>query len=371
MNFSPIEWMNEYYLHSPIKVKFLLVSILVLFILCITVLLVLVSLRMKLYKRRNTSEILKAKYEEQLITLLYLDPEGPGFDHDRLELIQELKKAVSVKTERNILNGMLLNLHRNISGDISNQIRGLFHELGLMKYAVKKLNSRKWHVKIQGIRELTEMKEHSIQNYVTNLVNHENNLLRREAQLTMVRLFEYSGLSFLKDLHYPISEWQQLQLMAAIQQNVEFVIPKIDDLLKSKNITVVQFALRLIQVFNQTIEPEEMKRLISHEDPMIRQQTIDLIGELGLFDMKPFLKEQYIDLGKKEKLSVLNALTYLGTEEDLEFLLTRSEDQDFKISLQAMLALKELLSVDSFKAEVNALKVKNKKVLEYVMDQVC
>ncbi len=371
MNLTPFEWIVELYHESPLKVKYLLGSIVVLLFLCLLTLTVLVSLRMKLYNRRNKTSFLRAKYEELLITLLYLDEEDFDYQVQKDEIVNELKIAIKSKAERNIIKDLLIGLLRDISGDMATQIQELFHELGLVKYSLKKLKSRKWYIKIQGIRELTEMQERSIQGYVFGLVNHNNTLLRSEAQLTMVRLFEYGGLGFLIDLKYPVSEWQQLQLMASIQNNVEFVLPQIKDLLKSKNITVIQFSLKLVQFFNHIIEPEEIKRLIKHRDPQIRKQTIDIIGEMGLFDMKPYLKESYVALTKEGKLSVINTLAQLGSEEDVTFLTASSEDVDFKISLQAMLALKDLLTQEEFKKEMGSLHVKNERALEFVMDQVC
>ncbi len=367
MNLFSLNWILEFYTQSSFKIKALFISIVVLTLLCIAVLLVLVTLRMKLYSRRNKTEVLKSNYEELIITLLYLDPEGLDYKVYREESISQLKEVLDREIERKVLNEILINLHRDIAGDMANQIQDLYLELGLIKYAHKKLKSARWYVKIQGIRDLTQMQDRSIESKVMQLVNHKNKLLRNEAQLAIVRLFSVNGLSFLKDLHYAISEWQQLQLMAVIQQNVELITPELKDFLKVKNVSVVQFTLKLIRLFNQMVEPQDLKMLIEHPDSMVRQQAIELIAELGLFDMKTFLKDQYYDLNKIEKLEVIHTLSQLGTEEDLEFLIEQSGEEDFKISLQAILALKEMIPPDSLKDKLDTIGVKNEEVYKYVM----
>ncbi len=370
MDWLAFDWLVDYYQNSNLKLRLLFISIIVLIFLCVAVLLILIFLRMKLYKRRNKKKNLKTIYEELIITLLYLDPEGPGYEEERDDIFYELKYAVKSRTERNILNEILINLHRDIAGDMAIRIQDIFHELGLVAYALKKLKSSKWYIKIQGIRELTQIEERSIQEEVLKLVDHKNALLRNEAQLTILRLFEYKGLLFLKDLQYPISEWQQLQLMAVIQKNPALITNQLSHLLESKNVTVVQFTLKLIHLFNQMIDPEKLKILVKHKNVWIRIKAVELISELGYFDLKPFLKNQYHFLGKSEKLAVVKVFSYLGTEEDLEFLIERSEENDFKISYNALLVMKDVLSVDLFKDKMKTVQVKNRDVYNYIMKQV-
>ncbi len=80
-----------------------------------------------------------------------------------------------------------------------NNMHELYEEIGLLKFAFKKLRSRKWNVVALGIRDLRQFKIKRAEKHILPFVNHSRREVRSEAQLYFLELFGFDGLNFLDD----------------------------------------------------------------------------------------------------------------------------------------------------------------------------
>ena len=89
---------------------------------------------------------------------------------------------------RQVLIDQIIDVMINLKGEIKQKAKDLYLSLGLKKDSMVKARSRKWHLKIKGYRELAFMDIRDANEHIIRSLESNNEILRMEAQIALVRL---------------------------------------------------------------------------------------------------------------------------------------------------------------------------------------
>lgn len=252
----------------------------------------------------------------------------------------EIRDLLREDFNRKILTQILLDLQKDVSGDTQKRLFKLYQDLGLEKYAFKKLESWRWEVVSKGILELTLMQVEQAYPFIVRFINDRRGTIRKQAEIATVTLMPRGISYFLDTTKYKISEWQQLKLLDVVRNKEDFEPPRFKAWLTSTNTQVVLFALRLIKYYNQNDANASLIELAKHKDRQVKQLAIDCIKEFHIVKALPTLKGIFPKCTVDVKLGILGAIAELGTTSDLEFLENVSQrDGNFSVKSKAVGAI--------------------------------
>jgi len=330
------------------------------------------------YQRNKQAEIVKFKsqYEVMLVEYLYADDhveddvEKNTFNnwlekveheteqedekyakeeltHVQLSIISKLRKQVLIKSKRKIIISILYKLMEEVSGEMSDAIKTLYCKTGLADFALEKIKEVEWSVKAKSIGELSRFEIKEAHYEVVKCLAHPKREVRKEAHLYLVNLFQFDGLYFLNELKSPLSEWDQIQILEILQKFEQQQICDIKPWLKSTNDTVVLFALKLAQIYNQYEINNVLIELLSHGNKTIRVCTIEVLTHLYGLEAKDMLKANFNELSLEEQLSFFTMLEKLVIPTDEPFIEKHLFHKDFEIQLLALKILKTI-NIDKY-----------------------
>jgi len=157
-----------------------------------------------------------------------------------------------------------------------------------------------------------------------------------------LKLFHFKGLDFLNDLEWSLSEWDQIQLLEVLHRLENQQLPNITPWLRSKNDSVVIFALKLLKYYSQYEGKTEFLELLNHKNDNIRLKTIELLKEFDFKDAKDDLKNNFNDKSTEDQIAFLRSLESNHNAEDEPFLLNQAKNENFKIKFSALKILKNI-----------------------------
>lgn len=240
--------------------------------------------------------------------------------NEYIKLKVEIRELLKEPFNRVVLSEILLDLQKDVSGDARHRLFKLYQNLDLHIDAFKKLKSWRWEVVSKGILELTQMQVKNAYGFIKNFINDKRGLVRKQAQVATVTLKQEGISYFLDTAKYQISEWQQLKLLEVLRNIEDFSPPRFKAWLTSSNRDVVLFALRLIKHYNQNDANVELVELVKHRNDKIKSEAIQCIKEFNVTEavdtLKIIFKKSKVDI----KLQILDTISSLGKEEDIEFL---------------------------------------------------
>lgn len=333
-----VELIKYIYIDAPLIAQVALISALVfLYGAAISFLLSIFSRVDQLAFNRRKKRLVKI-YQRHLTELLFNEES----DKDDELLANVRKKYLYNDESKEIMIQILLDQQRNFSGEFNERIRFFYDKLGLKKLSYNKLNSREWYTIAIGLKEFGLLGKPSLQKVVLPYTNHRFFIVRREAQLALVRMQGIKGLVFLDQLNYRLSEWQQLNLFETLTKVSSEEKPELTKYLFSTNTSVISFALKLVGFFKLMGENEQLLAFLDHEERDIRISAVQTIGRLELFQFSKQLVDSYPTQPYEVKLEILKALADIGGADVADFLLEEFKSSQFETSLQAAKALNEI-----------------------------
>ncbi|WP_417236406.1 hypothetical protein [Bizionia paragorgiae] len=269
------------------------ISLVVVVAMIITIIILIVGLR-------TTRTLLKIKdkeianyrkqYEALIVEYLYSGDESSEISKSQRSIIIKLKSGVRIPSRQKSIITILSGLMDEVSGEMSNDIRSLYRKTGLAGHARHRLKSKKWHIVTKAIWELRQFGVYEAQEEVSKFITHQKREVRKEAQLYAVDLFKFKGLSFLNDLELPLSEWHQLQLLEALMVEGNPEICDIKPWLRSPNVSVVLFTIKLAKIYNQFEVKEELISLLAHSEKEVRTAAISVLNDLFGYETEELLQ---------------------------------------------------------------------------------
>jgi hypothetical protein len=271
------------------------------------------------------------------LLLDYLDTESNTTD----KAFKELAKIANDRFNRNKLIDEIIDLSINIVGRQKIALRSLYIQLNLDHDSMIKIQSKKWHIKVKGFKELAYMniRKESIGKAMKKALQSKNKFLRMESQLALVRFNKRDPFSFLDHLEYPFTLWEQLNVHELIEVH-DLPIPQFSRWIRSSNTSVVLFALRMIHVFKQTNAVQAVSECLDNPIDEIRHMAIVICGEISLRELLPKLKSMYKNENYKNCLAIVQTMGKMPDESVINFLkLVLDKEDDIQLQINSAIAI--------------------------------
>jgi len=313
---------DSYQMIRVIYIFLLLLALLFTFILIFTI-----------YKRRL--ECSKKMWQKSIALIISQAIFFTNEEDEKVDITYKIEMLLQNSTFRNCVINELIQAKKNLSGSSTVNLKKLYRILDLDKDSFTKLNSTKWHIKAKGIEELAMMEEIKYLKQIFRLTNNENELVRNEAQCALVSFYGFLGLRFLNVTAYPISQWQQIQLLNKLSD----VKPKNFDVIKkwlqSSNESVVVFALKLAAFYNYYDAYSDVINCLQSTDLQVKLSALEYLKKMPQEDAADHIINHYFFENKIYKLAIIDALKEIGCEKQITFLLKRLHDKDDDIKAAA------------------------------------
>jgi len=317
---------------SPLFVSILYVVIFYSIITLVVLLIIILLNRNRLQREEKQRLYLKEVYQLKLMDYLFEEEK-------RDEVRKDLEEIAGNRFDRQLLIDQMIDLSINLKGEIKETIKELYLFLGLKEDSLKKAYSKKWHENVKGIRELAYMNIREASEKILDSLNSNNEIVRMEAQIAMVRLSDDNPYHFLHYMEKPLAVWEQVTLHELlIQHNLE--VPEFEVWFKSENLSVVMFALEMAAWFKQLSSSESVIPLFEHENENVRNTAYRVCGEIELSDSLPAMERVYEKESHKNKLEILTSFAKIPEEQHLGFLKSVLDmEDDVQLQIQATKAM--------------------------------
>lgn len=282
-------------------------------------------------------DLIHPDFESLLINYLF-----EGIELRELLASPAMKKALSRKWMRAVLLNEMLKLHDNFSGEYAVKLEVFYLEAGLINDSNKKLKSAKWHIKCKGIKELTQMHGVSLYAKILKYTHSKNNVLRREAQFSVLKMKGFAGLSFLENYGHRISEWEQLNFIAILSKVKNTDVPDLSALINSTNESLCIFAIRLVMEFNQASAIPAIEKRFAAASEVVKTVAIKALCHLHSTENAGLILNSYESGSLALKLQILDAIGNLGNEKHLEFVVSQTVSDNYHIKFHAVKALENI-----------------------------
>jgi hypothetical protein len=279
------------------------------------------SFRYRLSRLGKHTMAKRKEFSSMVCEFLFFEEDGEKKEKiNYIDLKIQIRELIKNRFDREVLITVLLDLRKDVTGKTRTELFRLYQDLELHKDAYKKLNSWRWELVSKGIYELTQMEVKDSYSLITKFINDKRATIRKQAEIATVSLKEEGIHYFMNHTRYKISEWQQLTLLDVVRNKTDYEPPPFRLWLTSKNNHVVLFALRLIKYYNQNDASASLIQLLRHKDNHIKKEVIFCIRDFNVKDAVPVLKIIFWKCTTDVKIYILEALSQLGTDDDISFL---------------------------------------------------
>jgi len=310
-------FLRKYYLGIIEKTYTYPIILLFIFLIIVFVLNIAVVLVMLYYSNQHKNhkeryiKIFTKMYENVLRSYL--------FGEYSLEMAKIKLKKTNVPLNRKILTSVLLNFQENLRGEMDTQIPEIFVRLNLHEDSLKLSRSLFIHKKVEGLRELTNLYPDGASKIIQENINHKNELIRAEAQISFIRLNPQNPFDFFRKITRPLTLWTKLSAFHLFRLH-HLSIPQFIEYIDSEHPSVRNFSLRMIIYYQQLENIADILKFIDDQNELTRYLTIRAINDLRLFKAKEILKNRYPLETPKNQLEIIKALKNIGSDDDYSFL---------------------------------------------------
>jgi len=277
-------------------------------------------------------------------------------DHTLIPVTARAEKLMRDKHFRKLLVNEITSAKKNISGISADNLKHLYVQLGLEKYALNNLTSSRWYIKAKAVQELTIMDMNEFVDQIYSYTDDKNDLVRMEAQSALVQFKGFDGLRFLDTITSPISNWQQIKLL----QQLSHLPPSDIDMglwFKSANSSVIVLALKLARNYHRFELHDDIISCLDHSDSWVRIEAIQCLNEIYTDETSDHLISRFLNETIKNQLAMIKVMQTIGTDKDVLFLLDLLTFENDEIKIHAARALVQsskngMISLEEYSKEV-------------------
>lgn len=322
---------------------------------------------------KNRREYLEATYrkdyEEILTNFLF----GENVERDSAEykkMVSTIKGKLDTKLQRKTFVKVLIELHKNLTGQSAKSLEFLYQDLKLQKHAFRAIKKGRWFEKAYAFLTLSEFNVRESADIIMKYTDVRNKILRDEAQFALIRLLGIQGLKFVPKVTTIISNWQQLRILEQLKRMHRDDIPSFRPWLKNKNFSVVVFGLKLIAYFNQVDARDDIVGLLDHEDDRVQKTALYAIAKLQLEDTTKHIIENYDRFeDPKLKIQSIRTLMEILNPADKDFFFDRLKDDIYEVVLYSAKALDQLGMKKDLVFKSSHLNNFNRKIVIHALDE--
>ena len=364
-------WMEIENNQSSALVKTLVIVIIVC-ILCLFVLLIWILVnRNKMQARQIETQRLMEQFE--LLLFDYLTSENSEDIYKKIARIAvtDFNREMLINQMRELSKSMSMTMSVGANEEARVKLMKLYYRMHLDQDSIRKIYSRKWHIQIKGFRELAFMGVTEVNDKIRHFLKSKNKILRMEAQLALIRLNKDDPFGFLDHLTHPFTLWEKLNAYELIAIH-DLPVPQFSRWTDSSNKTVVDFSLRMIQVFKQNYSVPQIVKCLEHPNPDIRRTAIIVCGELQLRETLPHLKQMYKNEDYTNCLAIIYAMGKMPDESMLGFLkMVLDKEDDVQLQIESAKAISKM-GEEGISALVKLMKSEYKNyqiIIRHVLDK--
>ena len=237
---------------------------------------------------------------------------------------------------KSIIYDKIILTTKSISGQSFFYLQKLFIQLELDVQSFKLLESNQWPLIAKGIQDIGIMGLNQYLPKVSTFTNHSNEFVRKEAQITVLKLSGFKGLIFLDNITQTLSEWEQIMLLKELANLPLEQFSGIEKWLKSANESVVIFALKLARNYHKFELYNDIVDCLKHNNGTVRLNAIYALAEVYNQDTPQQLISHYTAEGYEQQLAIVIALQNIGdddiTDNLIQYLNTEIYEMKFTIA---------------------------------------
>jgi hypothetical protein len=284
--------------------------------------------RRRMEKEESLHQYLLEKYQGLIIDYLYGNASA-----------DEFRSIASDTYRRQVLIDQMIDVSTNLKGDEGKKLVNLYKYLDLDRDSIARAYDHRWHKKIKGFRELAFMNIQVANEAIYAALNSSNEILRMEAQISLVRLSSDNPFGFLSHLTRPFSLWEQITLHDLIVQH-NISVPSFQKWLTSPNPTVVMFSLRMIREFKQKESEDLVRETLKHPNPAVRHLAVQVAGDLDMRSTLEPMKSMYKNQEYKICLEIIKSMGKMPDVAMMGFLkLVIDKEDDVQLQIEATKAI--------------------------------
>lgn len=301
----------------------------------------------KLVKSMEQLRFLKLqKRFDQLISEVILSPDdaASGILSERyVFLIQATKKKyLRSAYAQNLMIDRMLQLKRSIEGNLEQRIVDLYRILELQRNSMKKVKKGPRFLVVKGMKEIAEMQIKEANFLLIENLTSSNKHVIREAQIALVKLNPQNPLYFLDKPGIFLTTWQMLRIHRFIKKNAKAGIPSFCKWLDSTNVSVLQFAIRMIGLFQQIEAAEQVAVFLSHQEAKIRRIAAITLLDLEAYHLAETLQNVLDTCPEFIDPITLKTLSRLSTgDQAVKMAYTLLDNEDYLLRKEAVYTLLE------------------------------
>lgn len=176
-------------------------------------------------------------------------------------LRQFLSKSKNPHVSVNALATLeFVKLASTVSHDYLPAIQGLFLNLGLQHFNIKRATKGSLKQKLKAFEALSKLRIIEAMPYIKQYILEPNKALRAEAIMALMRISE-NPLFFLNNQKVTLSAWEAIKIHSMLKELPNDKIPQFTEWLNHRQKTVVLFCLRMILHYQQRADIEQLTRL--------------------------------------------------------------------------------------------------------------
>ena len=293
--------------------------------------LVATQLRLAARKKHFLLEKKVQGFFDQWLSNMLLDDFSGGV---AIEVPNELKDIRKNRIARQYAIDQLISTKKSLVGIASRNVVYLYEQLGLKTSSLRKFNSRTRYKKAKGIYELYMMEQKEMKDRILRYTNSSNEYIRLEAQTAVLAFSGFEGLAFLNNLTRPMNSWQQVKLLEQLEPLDPGYLEPLETWLLSENNSVVIFALKLAEIYQQYHLKEAVTACLQHPKEKVRTQAIKTLMQIGDEHTAQILVEKYATETIVNRTAILQALENIATDHQRSFLEKELESGNTSIQLQ-------------------------------------
>jgi len=258
---------------------------------------------------------------------IFLDEDLSNSNY-QIPITARAQKLMANERFRNVLVNVILSATKNISGTAENNLKKLYEQLKLQLYAVEKIADKRWYVKAKAIQELGLMNQIEYLSKIYRYTNNNKELVRMEAQLTVIKMLGFEGLRFLDVISYKLTEWNQIKLLNELSGLSDNNFTGIEKWLNSTNVSVVAFALKLARNYHRFELYNEILSCLDHEDNDVRFEAIRTLEKIYTVDTSKILLQKFTKENLKNQLAIVKVLKSIAYADDIPFIIDLIDRRD-------------------------------------------
>jgi len=284
-------------------------------------------------------EQIRNKYQKVFRILLF-EERSEGVNITEFFEEKDLKNSF----HREVIKEEIIHLHDNFTGETAERLEEIFMRLNFHFDSIAKLRNKRWYVVAKGMRELALMNIRQALPEISRFVNSDNELLRMEARVSVMKLSEKDPLSFLNNETTHLSDWDTANIHSMLTKMPEKMIPDFSQWLDSNNKDVVLFCVRMIGAFRQQGSVNRLLELLKSDDQTIRMATVKALRYLNAAVAEEPVMAIYAKEGLPVQVEILKTLETVGSQVSAPFLerILRQPLEDYPLMIQAVRALLSL-----------------------------